>query len=173
MIKKVATIIFILFLCLFISFKLSYNTKSVFSNQITKVFAEDDEGEEDDKDEDEDERDEEEDEDENYSKNNAQETEYYYQTVTVPAPKPVIKYVYVTDPGYDRDTDGDKIVDALDPNPKINEVDLFTDDDKDSVPNAYDKYPNEDDFLYIEFTDNNNNGIIDDIEITQWYEFNC
>lgn len=78
------------------------------------------------------------------------------QTIVVP-----IKHIQ---PGYDLDTDGDGLVDALDPNPTISEKDLFTDTDGDGIANFFDKHPGEDDFTYLEFVDTNNNGINDVLE---------
>ncbi len=77
---------------------------------------------------------------------------------------PVITYVWVTDPGYDRDTDGDGLVDAIDPDPTIDQAKFFTDTDGDSVPDAWDLYPDQDDLLYTEDTDANHNGILDSFE---------
>lgn len=160
--KKIIITIFILLVGISINFRYATKIKNLLvHNTISKVYAEDDE------DEKEDEKDEDEDEDEKDDDNNEEES--YYETVTVPSPKvttqqPQIRYIYVTDVGYDRDTDGDKIVDALDPNPTISEYDLFTDDDNDGIPNAHDKYKDEDDFLYADFIDANNNGILDELE---------
>lgn len=79
--------------------------------------------------------------------------------------KPVIETIVVTEKAYDTDTDGDKLVDALDPDPSVPQSEYFTDDDGDGVPNAIDSYPNEDDFSYYEFeTDDNHNGILDSYE---------
>ena len=74
---------------------------------------------------------------------------------------PVISYITVVDAGYDIDTDGDILVDAIDPNPTIPEPHLYTDSDGDGVPDATDAYPNEDDFVYVVFEDLNENGILD------------
>ncbi len=78
--------------------------------------------------------------------------------------KPVIRYITIVDPGFDVDSDGDKLVDALDPNPNIPEQNFFTDDDDDGVPNVSDDHPGEDDYLYLTFEDQNRNGILDSLE---------
>lgn len=62
------------------------------------------------------------------------------------------------------DTDGDKLVDAIDPHPTISELKFFTDTDNDTVADAYDVYTGEDDFKYVLFTDDNHNGILDSLE---------
>lgn len=87
------------------------------------------------------------------------------QTITETVTVPVIKTITVIDDGYDIDTDGDLLVDAIDPHPEIHEKLLFTDTDNDGVPDATDAYPDEDDFLYILFPDENQNGISDFLEL--------
>jgi hypothetical protein len=129
------------------------------------VRAEDDE--EEDEHEEEDEEDEEDDEDEHEEEDEYYEEEYeiIYEEVPVEYyPVPQVTYVWVTDEGYDVDSDGDILVDAIDPNPFIHQSELFTDSDGDSVPDAYDIYPGEDDYYYIEDFDDNNNGILDSYE---------
>lgn len=80
-----------------------------------------------------------------------------YRTIT--------KVITVTDPGYDIDTDGDVIVDAIDPDPARHQEEYFTDYDGDSIPNAFDLYHDEDDFAYFESAvDNDHDGIIDSLE---------
>ncbi len=79
--------------------------------------------------------------------------------------KPVVETVTVLEESYKMDTDGDTLVDALDPDPLIDQHEYFTDTDNDGVPNALDQFHDEDDFSYYEFeTDDNNNGIIDSYE---------
>lgn len=79
--------------------------------------------------------------------------------------RPVAKTVIVTEEGYTIDTDGDLLVDAIDPDPKVPQSEYFTDIDDDGVPNAIDRHHDEDDFSYYEFeTDDDNNGILDSYE---------
>ena len=78
-------------------------------------------------------------------------TENVIEYIEVPNEKvveeeiPIIKKVYkwVVDLGFDRDTDGDKLVDALDPHPDM---------------------PGQDDIHFIEDSDKNQNGVIDSFE---------
>ncbi|MFZ1654323.1 MAG: hypothetical protein WBO92_00245 [Candidatus Moraniibacteriota bacterium] len=79
--------------------------------------------------------------------------------------RPVARTVIVTEEAYATDTDGDLLVDAIDPDPKVPQSEYFTDVDEDGVPNAIDRHPDEDDFSYYEFeTDGDNNGILDSYE---------
>jgi len=79
--------------------------------------------------------------------------------------KPVTTQVIVTEEAYAKDTDGDGLVDAIDPDPLVSQKEYFTDDDNDGVPNALDEYPGDDDFSYYQFeSDDNNNGILDSYE---------
>jgi len=88
-------------------------------------------------------------------------TTYVTQYVT----RQVSKVVTVTPQEYQTDTDGDGLVDAIDPNPKRRQQDYFTDSDGDSVPDAFDRHPGEDDLAYSEMdTDLDGNGIIDAYE---------
>lgn len=125
----------------------------------TRVYAErEDEDEEHEEDEDEDEDEDDHDED--------QKIEYVTEEVEVEEPvqnaAPVVTKQIA--PGFSTDTDGDGLVDAIDPHPTINEKLFFTDSDGDTVPDALDQHPNEDDYSYMEFTDSNSNGISDDVE---------
>ncbi|MEI7750019.1 MAG: hypothetical protein WCJ25_03370 [Candidatus Moraniibacteriota bacterium] len=88
-------------------------------------------------------------------------TTYVTQYVT----RQVSKVVTVTPLEYQTDTDGDGLVDAIDPDPKRRQQDYFTDSDGDSVPDAFDRHPGEDDLAYSETnTDLDGNGIIDAYE---------
>jgi FtsZ-interacting cell division protein ZipA len=71
----------------------------------------------------------------------------------------------VTEVAYTLDTDGDALVDAIDPDPSIAQQEYFTDTDGDGMPNALDLHHDEDDFAYFEFEiDENGNGILDSYE---------
>lgn len=162
--------------------------KSAFLNDYVYARSESDYEEEDKEDSHEDKEDEHEEEDEDDHKSNDDTTEYEYEeyvvyttpenpvqtstktseskpvTTQVVETVPVITYVTVVDNGYNVDTDGDGLVDALDPNPEVHQKEFFTDSDGDGVADAYDRYPGEDDFHYIQFQDDNNNGILDFLE---------
>jgi hypothetical protein len=109
-----------------------------------------------------------EDEEDEHKEDGYKEDEVEYEEVVVyeskEPPPPQIRYITIVDPGYDIDTDGDSLVDEVDPDPLVPQQDYFTDTDGDSVPDALDEYPDEDDFAYTEFEDNNLNGIIDILE---------
>ena len=83
------------------------------------------------------------------------------QTITRYEVRSVTKVVDVTPEEYLRDTDGDGLVDAIDPHPTIPESEFWTDTDSDGIPNAYDKHHDEDDFSYFDDTDANHDGILD------------
>jgi hypothetical protein len=116
-------------------------------------------------DEDEDSRDDERDEDDDDEYEYEYQYEEFSENVVVYKPlEPVIKYITVVEPGYGIDTDKDGLVDAIDPDPNIHQEEYFTDSDNDSVPDVLDAFPGEDDFYYIEFIDENNNGVVDFFE---------
>lgn len=124
---------------------------------------EDEEDEEDDEDE-EDEEDEEDDEDEDDASDSrsAQSKETVLTTYRL-----VEKTVTVLDEKFRTDTDGDLLVDGLDPHPTVPEKEYFTDDDEDAVPNALDVYPGEDDFFIFEDTDDQDgDGILDSFQVS-------
>lgn len=74
----------------------------------------------------------------------------------------VQKTVVVLDEKFRRDTDGDLVVDGLDPHPTVPEQAYFTDDDEDGVPNALDQYPAADDFFAFEDgEDQDQDGVLD------------
>lgn len=86
-------------------------------------------------------------------------------TVTRYETKPVITQTVTMPKEFQRDTDGDFLVDAIDPDPTTAQWEYFTDSDEDGVPNVYDKYPNENDFsFYEQGADANNNGLVDSYE---------
>lgn len=122
------------------------------------VLAEDDEDDEDD------ERD---DEDDNQKKTvSSTEQSVTTKTTYVVTYKQVEKKEVVLPEEYQRDTDGDVLVDALDPHPNIPEQQYFTDDDDDAVANAFDVYPGEDDLLTLDDSeDQNRDGILDSFSI--------
>lgn len=78
----------------------------------------------------------------------------------------VTKVVTTLDPVFTTDQDGDRIVDGLDPHPRVHEREYFTDIDDDGIANAFDKHSGEDDFAYYEQeNDENENGILDSYEL--------
>lgn len=81
--------------------------------------------------------------------------------------QPVTKTVTVTEDGYQKDSDEDVLVDAIDPNPRIKQSEYFTDTDGDGVPNVFDRYHDEDDFAYFDDadTDDDGDGILDSYEL--------
>lgn len=144
-------------------------SKALGYGSVLRVYAEDedDEDEEDEEDEDdEDERDDDDDEDEDEDEDEDRYKESDQKVTNIPAvtTKPVIRYITLVDPGFNIDTDHDGLVDAIDPNPTISEIDFFTDDDGDSVPNALDTVKGADDYQYMTFEDTNSNGILDSLE---------
>ena len=114
----------------------------------------------------EDEDDEEDDEDEDdrpsSSTKKSSSTKAILQTVT----KQVVTYEtrLVNDPEFLTDTDGDFLVDAIDPEPTVDQREYFTDTDGDGVPNAFDQHHDEDDFAYHDEEDGDKNGILDAYE---------
>lgn len=122
------------------------------------ALAEDDEGD--------DEEDEEDDGDDrapaSSSTKKSSSTKTIMQTVT----KQVVTYEtkLMNDPEFLTDTDGDLLVDAIDPEPNRDQREYFTDTDGDGVPNAFDQHHDEDDFAYYDDTDENKNGILDSYE---------
>ncbi len=89
-------------------------------------------------------------------------TKSVIQTVT----KTIVTYEtkLVNDPEFLTDTDGDGLVDAIDPEPQYDQRKYFTDSDSDGVPDAFDQHPGEDDFAYHDDEDMNLNGILDSYE---------
>ncbi len=139
---------------------LNLNKNKINLSVIKIALAEREEVEDEDEDEDEDEEEDNDDYENDGENGNYESVETQPQTITVYKQKSV----KIVEPGFDIDTDKDGLVDAIDPHPEVSEVELFTDTDGDSIPNALDKYLNEDDLSYTEFLDVNENGIRDDIE---------
>lgn len=85
--------------------------------------------------------------------------------VVPPTFQTLTRYIKVIDSGYDGDTDGDGLVDAIDPDPSIPQEKYYTDSDGDTIPDALDKYPGVDDF-FVEADDaeKNKNGVLDWME---------
>lgn len=128
------------------------------------VFAEDDEDEEDEEDEedDEDEEEEEDEDEEDEDEDEDGDTKKSYQESVITTYRLVEKTVTTLDEKFKLDTDGDLLVDGLDPHPTVPESAYFSDDDEDAVPNALDKYPDEDDFfLFQDEDDQDKDGILD------------
>ncbi len=74
----------------------------------------------------------------------------------------VEKTVTTLDEKFKIDTDGDLLVDGLDPHPTTPESAYFTDDDEDAVSNAWDAYPGKDDFfVFDDEADQDHDGLID------------
>lgn len=120
---------------------------SVDSAWLPVAWAEDDEDEEEEDDEDEDEG-------EERSSEPVEKIVTTYQKVQ--------RTVVVLDEKFRKDTDGDMLVDGLDPDPTVSQFAYFMDDDEDAVPNALDRYPGEDDFFtFDDAEDQDHDGIID------------
>lgn len=156
----------VLALPVFIFFGKQEGMMSLESRLTAVVLGdEDEEDEEDDEDEEDEEEDEDEDEDDDEDERSSSSTKKSAKTETVT--KQVVTYEtrMVNDPEFLIDTDGDGLVDGVDPEPNFDFREYFTDTDGDSVPNAFDKHHDEDDFSYHdEETDENNNGILDSYE---------
>ncbi|HWQ60194.1 MAG TPA: hypothetical protein VN420_03530 [Candidatus Fimivivens sp.] len=141
----------------FLSFPFLGTSKNALNHPFVKtVFGESDDEE--------DEEDDDEEDDDGGSGSSKVVTTYVTQYVT----KQVPTTVTVTPSEYLTDTDGDGLVDAIDPDPTHREQEYFTDSDGDSVPDIFDRHHGEDDFAYVESgTDADENGIIDAYEYTQ------
>ncbi len=128
------------------------------------VFAEDDEDEEDEEDEedDEDEEEEEDEDEEDEDEDEDGDTKKSYQESVITTYRLVEKTVTTLDEKFKLDTDGDLLVDGLDPHPTVPESAYFSDDDEDAVPNAVDAYPGKDDFfIFDDEADRDEDGLID------------
>jgi hypothetical protein len=132
-------------------------SKSLYQPQY--VLAEDDENDErDEKDERDD--DDNEDNEDNKSGASTEETVIYTQEVLQPA-TPTYVQVQIVAIEFQTDTDKDGLVDALDPNPTVDQRLFFTDSDNDGVMDASDQHSGENDLAYLTFEDANTNGILD------------
>ena len=149
----------ILFILLPVSF-------SVYPPLLATVSARENEDEEDEEDhEEEDDEDEREDDAEPTTTESAPKTKTIKVIKEVVDYRPVTETIMVTEEAYAKDTDGDALVDALDPDPLLPQSEYFTDIDGDGIPNALDRHHDEDDFAYYELeTDTNGNGIFDSYE---------
>lgn len=128
------------------------------------AFADEDE----DEDEDDDDEDDDDDDDDRKSKGDSKKssnTKTEMITSVRYEVRQVEQQVAVTPPEYLIDTDGDGLVDGVDPDPRVHQREYFMDDDDDGIANIFDRHPGEDDFSYYEGeNDANKNGIIDSYE---------
>ncbi|MGK2848725.1 MAG: hypothetical protein ACSLEX_01505 [Minisyncoccota bacterium] len=108
---------------------------SIFWGPATSVFAQNDEEEE-----------EEDEEDRTTAVQKKSRTTLVIQEVI--EYRPVQETVTVTPEDYRWDTDGDTLVNAIDPDPLIPQSEYFTDTDADGVPNVIDLYPGNNDFVW-------------------------
>ncbi len=148
--KLIAFFLILIILLIAVTFKINSNLIKP-DQDISKVALAEDDDDDDDEDE---------------EKNEGKEKSKEEKSNSKPIIEimPVYKTIITYDPGYGQDTDGDKLVDAIDPNPTVIESEFFTDDDKDGVPNAFDEHKGEDDFKYKVDSDSNNNGVLDSYE---------
>lgn len=125
---------------------------------VQVASAEDDDHEEDDEDDDHSSS-------SSSSQSTSSSTKMVTKSITTYETRQVLVTTMVTPPEYVTDTDGDSLVDAIDPDPSVPQQAYFTDDDGDSIPNALDHHPGDDDFAFFDdLTDADNNGIIDSYE---------
>ncbi len=74
----------------------------------------------------------------------------------------VQRTIVMLDEKFKIDTDGDRLVDGLDPDTAVSQLEYFMDDDEDAVPNALDKFPGADDFFtFDDSEDQDSDGILD------------
>lgn len=125
------------------------------ANWLPVAWAEDDD---DDEDEDEDEED---DEDEDDGEDEGREVSKPVEKI-VTTYQQVQRTIVMLDEKFKIDTDGDRLVDGLDPDPTVSQLEYFMDDDEDAVPNALDKFPGADDFFtFDDSEDQDSDGILD------------
>ena len=158
--QKFGSLVLVLFLfCLsgFVSAPArALSISQVFGSRVLGDSAENEE--EDDEDEDEDDS-------AVFSAGSSSSTKTVTTYVTRYETRQVSKTVLVTPVEYQTDTDGDGLVDAIDPDPKRHQKEYFTDTDGDSVADAFDLHHDDDDLTYVEGSaDRNGNGIIDSYE---------
>ncbi len=135
------------------------DVQNTFSGRVALADDEDDDDDDDDEEDDEDDKEEDDDEDDDDSdtSRSARPKETVITTYRL-----VERTVTLLDEKFRVDTDGDLLVDGLDPHPDTPESAYFTDDDEDAVPNALDAYPGEDDFLVFgDEEDQDKDGILD------------
>ncbi len=136
--------------------------QQTFSQFVIPTALADDDEDEEDEDEDEDEEDEDEDEDEYETSSSTKTKTEIIETVEY---QPVQRTVIVTDPAYATDSDGDELVDGLDPDPLVHQEKYFNDSDRDGVPDVFDRHFDRDDFTFVDDAeDANQNGLIDTYE---------
>lgn len=108
---------------------------------------------EDEDEEDEEDEDDEEDEEEKESKPVEKIVTTYQQ---------VQRTIVMLDEKFKIDTDGDRLVDGLDPDPLVSQLAYFMDEDEDAVPDALDRFPGADDFFAFEDSeDQDGDGVLD------------
>ncbi len=148
----------------------AYGTASVFpmtSPTVPTAWAEDDEDEDEHEDEDDNEDRRDEDEEEAPAAKETTKTVMKKVIQEVIEYKPVTRTYVVTDEAYQKDLDSDGLVDAIDPDPIVDQRKYFTDSDDDGMPDMLDQHPDEDDFLFYDSeSDENSNGILDSYEET-------
>ncbi|MBP9751871.1 MAG: hypothetical protein KBD19_03360 [Candidatus Moranbacteria bacterium] len=155
-----------IFLGMFLTASFLSGGKGIYAGNwmypIVGMAYADDDDDEDEEDED-DEKDDEDEEDEDDEKKEEKTTEVRY--VTHYEVRQVPKTTVVIPAEYRTDTDGDQLVDALDPDPRVHQREYWSDVDGDAVPNVFDRHPDEDDFVYFESEyDTNGDGLVDSFE---------
>lgn len=145
-------VIFGVFLAALLVFPVDADVRIGERSLVSVVHADDDEDEDEYEDEGE-----EEDEDDDKKKETVEVTRYEVRQV--------VRTVAVLAPEYEMDTDGDLLVDGIDPDPKVHQREYFTDTDGDGIPNVFDRHHDEDDFAYYDGEDDaDSNGLLDSYE---------
>ncbi len=136
------------FLAVLLVFPVDANVRTGERSLVSVVHADDDEDED---------EDEEEDKDDDKKKETVEVTRYEVRQV--------VRTVVVLAPEYETDTDGDLLVDGVDPDPRVHQREYFTDTDDDGIPNVFDRHHGEDDFAYYDGEDDaDSNGLLDSYE---------